>query len=239
MAERTSPSSPADNGLDIAVDGLRRVDDRLLDALPGRIADPAIARLTVEGETIYQPQVPELRAGNATLLPTPGGFIQAVASAEAAMAEAVLAGIGSARKVADLFAGIGTFTLRVAERAQVTAYDGDEAAVTSLSRAIRGARGVKAVTAGERDLFADPMTAIELKAFDAVVFDPPRVGAKAQAEQLAASSVPSVIAVSCNPATLARDARILVDGGYRLTAVTPIDQFLWSAHIEAVATFER
>ena len=98
----------------------------------GSITDPAIARLTVEGETIYQPRVPELRAGNATLLPTPGGFIQAVASAEAAMADAVLAGIGAARKVADLFAGIGTFSLRIAERAQVTAYDGDEAAVAAL-----------------------------------------------------------------------------------------------------------
>lgn len=229
----------ADNGLDIAVDGLRRVDERLIDALPGRIANPAIARLTVEGETIYQPRLPELRAGNATLLPTPGGFVQAVGAAETAMADAVLAGVGPARKVADLFAGIGTFGLRLAERSPVTAYDGDDAAVAALTRAARQARGLKAVTADQRDLFADPMTAIELKAFDAVVFDPPRAGAKVQAEHLAASTVPRIVAVSCNPATLARDARILIDGGYRLTGVTPIDQFLWSAHIEAVATFER
>ncbi len=229
----------ADNGLDIAVDDVGRINEQALDALPGRIADPAIARVTVAGEIAFRDREPEIASGGTTLLPIPGGFIQAVAAAEAAMVTAVLSAVGNARRVADLFAGIGTFSLQLARHAQVMAADGDGAAIAALGRAASRARGLKAIAAEERDLFADPVTTIELKAFDAVVFDPPRAGAKAQAERLAASSVPRVVAVSCNPATLARDARILIDGGYRLTSVTPIDQFLWSAHIEAVATFER
>ena len=229
----------ADNGLDIAIDDLGRVDDRALDALPGRISDPAIARVTIAGETIYLAREPELTAGPATLLPTPAGFVQAVASAETAMAEAVLAAIGPVKRVADLFCGIGTFSLRLAELSRVTAIDGDAASVVALERAARRTEGLKQVNAIQRDLLADPLTAREMKMFDAVVFDPPRAGAKAQAEHLASSTVPIVVAVSCNPATLARDARILVDGGYRLIGVQPIDQFLWSAHIEAVASFER
>lgn len=229
----------ADNGLDIAIDDLGRVEDRALDALPRRISDPAIARVTVAGETVYLAREPELAAGPATLLPTPAGFIQAVASAETGMAEAVLAAIGPAKRVADLFCGIGTFSLRLAESSRVTAIDGDTASVAALERAARHVQRLKQVKAIQRDLLVDPLTARELKMFDAVVFDPPRAGARAQAKQLANSTAPVVVAVSCNPATLARDARILVDGGYRLVSVQPIDQFLWSAHIEAVAVFRR
>jgi 23S rRNA (uracil1939-C5)-methyltransferase len=229
----------ADNGLDIAIDDLGRVEDRALDTLPGRISDPAIARVTIAGETIYLARDPELTAGPATLLPTPAGFIQAVASAETTIAKAVLAAIGPAKRVADLFCGIGTFSLRLAELSRVTAIDGDVASVAALERAARHVQGLKRVKSVRRDLLADPLSAHELKMFDAVVFDPPRAGARAQAEQLASSTVPVVVAVSCNPATLARDARILVDGGYRLVSVQPIDQFLWSAHIEAVTAFER
>jgi 23S rRNA (uracil1939-C5)-methyltransferase len=151
----------------------------------------------------------------------------------------VIAGIGDAKRVADLFAGIGTFSLRLARSARIAAFDGDATAIAALESGARRATGLKPVTAARRDLFASPLTPLELLPFDAVVFDPPRAGARSQAEQLAASAVPRVVAVSCNPATLARDARILIDGGYRLTGVTPIDQFLWSAHIEAVAVFER
>jgi 23S rRNA (uracil1939-C5)-methyltransferase len=229
----------ADNGLDIAVDDIGRSDPRAIEVLATRVADPAIARVTIGGETIYRAREPEIGIGAASLLPPPGGFIQAVASAEAAMAEAVIAGVGDAKRVADLFAGIGTFSLRLARSARVAAFDGDSAASSALEKAARRAAGLKLVTAARRDLFASPLTPQELKPFDAVVFDPPRAGAKSQAEQLAASAVPRVVAVSCNPATLARDARILIDGGYRLTSVTPIDQFLWSAHIESVAVFER
>jgi 23S rRNA (uracil1939-C5)-methyltransferase len=129
--------------------------------------------------------------------------------------------------------------LRLAERARVTAADNDADAVAALQRAAAGTQGLKPVDAIVRDLFRRPLSRTELKRFDAVVFDPPRQGAYAQARELAASGVPVVVAVSCNPATFARDARILVDGGYRLVRVTPVDQFLYSAHVELVARFQR
>ena len=151
----------------------------------------------------------------------------------------MLAAVGPAAPVADLFAGIGTFTLRLAQRTPVTAVDGDGDLLQALDAAARRTSGLKPITARKRDLFHNPLAPVELKPFGAVVFDPPATGAKAQAEVLAASSVEIVVAVSCNPATLARDARILIDGGYRLTRVLPVDQFLFSADVEVVASFVR
>jgi 23S rRNA (uracil1939-C5)-methyltransferase len=141
--------------------------------------------------------------------------------------------------VADLFAGIGPFALRLAERVRVTAADNDTTAIGALQRAAASLSGLKPVEAQVRDLFRRPFVAKELKSFQAVVFDPPRQGAEAQARELAASEVPLVVAVSCDPVTFARDARILVDGGYRLTALTPVDQFRYSPHVEIVARFAR
>ncbi len=134
---------------------------------------------------------------------------------------------------------MGTLTLPIARRAQVTAYDSDKRAIAALAGAVRHVQGLKPVTATVRDLFRDPLSARELNLFDAVVLDPPRAGAAEQAERLAKSKVATVIGVSCNPATFARDARILIDSGYRMGPVTPIDQFLYSAHVEAVAVFRR
>ena len=142
------------------------------------------------------------------------------------------------RAVADLFCGVGPFALRLAERARVMAADADAAAIAALRQAAK-TPGLKPIAAEARDLFRRPLAPDELKSFDAVVFDPPRQGAEAQARQLAASRVPLVVAVSCNAATFARDARILGDGGYRLTSVTPVDQFRYSAHVEIVGRFER
>ena len=229
----------ADNGLDLALQGAERLDRRTLEALGRFAGEPAIARLTVDGTGIFQNRRPEIAADGATLLPTPGGFVQAAAAAESALAEAVLAAIGPAAPVADLFAGIGTFTLRLARRSPVTAVDGDSDLLQALDAAARRTSGLKPITARKRDLFHNPLAPAELKPFGAVVFDPPATGAKAQAEALAGSAVANVVAVSCNPATLARDARILIDGGYRLTRVLPVDQFLFSADVEVVATFER
>jgi 23S rRNA (uracil1939-C5)-methyltransferase len=147
--------------------------------------------------------------------------------------------VGDAKTVLDLFCGIGPFALRLAERARVTAVDRDAPAIAALTRAAAKTGGLKPVAAHVRDLFRRPLLAGELQDFDAVVFDPPRQGAETQARALAASRVPIVVAVSCNPATFARDARILVEGGYRLTGVTPIDQFRYSPHIELVARLER
>jgi 23S rRNA (uracil1939-C5)-methyltransferase len=141
--------------------------------------------------------------------------------------------------VADLFCGVGPFALRLAETARVMAADSDRAALEALKKAAAGASGLKPIEVQSRDLFRRPLVAQELKGFDAVVFDPPRQGAQAQAQELARSTVPLVIAVSCNADTFARDARILVDGGYRLTAVTPVDQFRYSPHVEIVAKFVK
>ncbi|RMF12640.1 MAG: class I SAM-dependent RNA methyltransferase, partial [Alphaproteobacteria bacterium] len=143
--------------------------------------------------------------------------------------------LGQAQSVADLFSGLGTFTFPLARRARVVAFDGEGSAIGALAAAAGG----RAVEARVRDLFRRPLAADELARFDGVLMDPPRAGARAQAEQLARSPVPTVAMVSCNPATFARDARILVDGGYSLEWVQPVDQFLWSAEVELVASFRR
>ena len=148
-------------------------------------------------------------------------------------------GRSGAKHLADLFAGLGTFTFALARDAAVDAYEADEAALAALAEAARKTPKLKPVRGIVRDLFRSPLSVKELKAYDAVVFDPPRAGAAAQAETLAKSEVPKVVAVSCNPGTLARDLRILVDGGYRITRVTPVDQFLFSPHVEVVAHLER
>ena len=148
-------------------------------------------------------------------------------------------GLGKAKSVADLFSGCGPFTFRIAERARVRAFDSDRPAIAALIAAQRTASGLKPVSAEARDLFRAPLVASELKDYDTVVFDPPRAGAEAQAKQLARSQVKTVIAVSCDPVTLARDAAILVGGGYALEAVTAVDQFKWTAHVETVAIFRR
>jgi 23S rRNA (uracil1939-C5)-methyltransferase len=168
----------------------------------------------------------------------PGAFLQATAAGEEMLARLVCDHAGKAKNIADLFCGVGPFALRLAERARVTAADSEEGAIAALSRAA-SAPGLKPIKAEKRDLFRRPLLPPELKVFDAVVFDPPRQGADAQARALAASQVPVVIAVSCNAATFARDARILIDGGYRLTGVTPVDQFRHTAHVEIVARFTR
>jgi 23S rRNA (uracil1939-C5)-methyltransferase len=156
----------------------------------------------------------------------------------------VLSGVGKARKVADLFCGSGTFALRLARKATVRAVEGEAAALAALDRAMRtGAGALREIRSERRDLFRNPLTAVELddygRGMEAVVFDPPRAGAEAQAKELARSKVPAVVAVSCNPGTLARDLRILVDGGYRISSVLPVDQFRFSPHIEVVAVLSR
>ena len=169
----------------------------------------------------------------------PGGFLQAVAAAESAMAQLVVSHLGKAKRIADLFAGSGAFALRLARKAEVHAVDGDGSALAALDRGFRFASGLRRVTTERRDLFRRPLTFKELNAFDGLVFDPPRAGAEDQSKQIARSAIPLVAAVSCNPVTLARDLAILTEGGYRLASVTPIDQFLWSPHVEAVALLEK
>lgn len=228
-----------DTGLDVAFEGGRKLGRADFEALGQGAEANAIARLTISGREIFASRLPELRADKIVLYPAAGGFLQATAPSEAALVDLVEAAVGKGNPVADLFSGIGTFTLRLARRAPVLAVEGDGELLKALDRSMRFSTGIRTITTRKRDLFLNPMAPPELKPFKAVVFDPPRAGAKAQAEMLAKSSVPTIVGVSCNPATLARDARILLDGGYRLTRLTPVDQFLWSGHVEAVAMFER
>jgi 23S rRNA (uracil1939-C5)-methyltransferase len=169
----------------------------------------------------------------------PGAFLQATAEGEKTLARLVVEHIGKAKHVADLFTGIGTFALRLAETVRVSAADSDAGMIKALERGASTASGLKPVDVQTRDLFRRPFMASELKALDAVVFDPPRQGAEAQARELAKSAVPVVVAVSCDGATFTRDAKILIDGGYKLATVTPVDQFRYSHHVEIVAKFAR
>ncbi len=197
------------------------------------------SRAGAEPEPIMQQRQPRLRFGDVAIDLPPGAFIQPSAAGEAALVRAVLAFLPKAGRVADLFAGCGTFAFVLSRHAAVHAVESDKAAVEALVRAASRAGLAGRVTAERRNLESYPLAAPELDRFDAVVFDPPRRGAKAQAAALAQSAVPVVIAVSCDPKTFARDARLLVDGGYRLESVVPVDQFTWAAHVELVARFLR
>ena len=198
-----------------------------------------LARLTRHGELVAQQRTPALRIGKATVSLPPAAFLQATEAGEAALARLALTFCTGAKAVADLFSGIGPFALRLAEAARVVAVDDDEAALGALKRAAATVTGLKPVEVARRDLFKNPFVNEDLDGFDAALFDPPRQGAQAQSRALASSDIPVIVAVSCNPATFARDMRLLIDGGYRLTAVTPVDQFRYSAHVEIVARLEK
>jgi 23S rRNA (uracil1939-C5)-methyltransferase len=210
----------------------------------GRIAaEHGVARITASGETLVELARPQLRLGEAEVPVPPGAFVQAVQRSEAILRDLVTAAIdrapASRRRIADLFCGVGTFTLALARRAGVLAVDSDGAAVAALADGARHAQSLKPIEAKVRDLMREPLTVRELEAFDAVVLDPPRAGAQAQARELARSGVETVVAVSCDPGTLARDAQILSDGGYAIASVTPIDQFVYAAHVETVAVLTK
>jgi len=226
-----------EGGLDIDVRGSGPLSMGLTAGLAKAASRHRIARITRHGELVTRHAAPTIRIGKAVLELPPGAFLQATAEGEAALAREVLRHLEGARTAVDLFCGVGPFALRIAEFARVTAADSEEAAIAALTKASRTA-GLKPIAARRRDLFRQPFGATELAA-DAVVFDPPRQGAEAQAREIARSKAPVVVAVSCNPVTLARDARILRDGGYRLAEVTPIDQFRYAPHVEVVAKFVR
>lgn len=228
-----------DTGLDLDLRGLGKADDAQARALISAAAALDLARLSNHGDVLVEARAPTLRMGRAALAMPPGAFLQATEAGEAALAELVRAGVGGAKRIADLFCGVGTFALRLSETAAVTAVDAERAAMAALVRAAAGAAGLRQPRTDVRDLFKRPLAAAELAAFDAVVFDPPRAGAAAQAAELAKSGVPRVVAVSCDPGTFARDAATLVAGGYRIEGVTPVDQFRYSAHVELVALFTR
>jgi 23S rRNA (uracil1939-C5)-methyltransferase len=228
-------------GLDVSVAGIGARDvDRLRMPLIELAQRFDLARLSAGGEAIVERRPPIIEIDGLQVALPPGGFLQASVESEAMMGELVAAAIpAKAKRIADFFSGVGTFALRLARKAEILAVEGDAAAVASLDRAARGMVGRHRITAERRDLARRPYVEKELEKIDAVVFDPPRAGAAEQSQWLARSKVPTIVAVSCNPATLARDLRTLVDGGYRIESVTPIDQFLWSAHVEVVVVLKR
>ena len=228
------------SGFDVALTGVAKgfpADARVrLTQLAGGLG---IARLSINGEVALEQTAPVIRAGAAHLTPPPGGFLQACEPSEAAMLKLVQEAVGDARRVVDLFSGSGTFSLPLASTATVHAVENEEAALAALDKAARRATGLKPVTTEKRDLFRRPLTRDELKRFDAAVIDPPRAGAEAQSKQLAGSSLKRIAMISCNAGTFARDLKLMIDGGWRVKQVAPIDQFLWSPHIEVVASLSR
>jgi len=232
-----------ETGLDIDISGVERksgglsADARML--LAERAAEADFARVTLDGETAYGGRTPQVRLGPAVVRLPPGAFLQATAGAEAAMTAFVAQAAAGATRIADLYCGVGTFTFRLAEIAPVHAADFAADAIQALTGALATAPGLKGVTAEARDLVRRPVLAEELKKVDVAVFDPPRAGAAEQTAELSRSQVSRVIAVSCNPATFARDARRLVDAGFSLERLLPVDQFLWSPHVELAAVFQR
>jgi 23S rRNA (uracil1939-C5)-methyltransferase len=225
------------SGPDVVVTNGKPADAAMQMDLARIVESHGIARLTWNGETVALRAMPMQRFGRALVAPPPGAFLQATAEGEAALLQAVALAIGSARKITDLFAGVGTFTLPLAERAEVHAIEGEAAMTAALEKGARGAEGLRRITVQTRDLFRRPLEPDEFKGIEAVVIDPPRAGAEAQTRTLAKSGVPVIAAVSCNPATFARDARILMAGGYSLDWVQVVDQFRWSPHVELAARF--
>ncbi|WP_304164498.1 class I SAM-dependent RNA methyltransferase [Phenylobacterium aquaticum] len=230
-------------GIDIEITGVEKKSGGLSADAGMRVAAIAaeadFARVTLDGEACYLSRQPAVRLGPVVVSLPPGAFLQAVPAAEAAMVAFVGETAAGANKIADLYCGVGTFTFRLAEIAPVYAAEASAAAIRALSSATAGAPGLKGITTEARDLAKRPVLAEELKRTDLVVFDPPRAGALEQTAELARSKVSRVIGVSCNPATFARDARVLIDAGFSLDRVLPVDQFLWSPHIELVGVFTR
>ncbi|MGR3435624.1 MAG: hypothetical protein ACU0CO_12165 [Shimia sp.] len=227
------------NGFDLVVDGAKPLQPDDLPALAAWARAAGVVRLTLGGETVLQEAAPRLTFGAASVTPPPGGFLQATGHAEAALQAAVDAATGGARHVVDLFGGCGTLGLPLTTRAAVDLFDAEAEAVAAAAAGWRRAGGLHAFAATARDLFRIPLLPEDLARYDAAVIDPPRAGAEAQTRALAASGIPVIAAVSCNPTTFARDARLLIDGGFRLDWIDVVDQFRWSPHVEVAARFER
>jgi 23S rRNA (uracil1939-C5)-methyltransferase len=228
-----------DNGLDVDVRGSGPLPTAMIATMSRLAEQRGLARLTRHGELVLMRTPPTIAIGTARVTLPPGSFLQATVAGEEALAALVAEHCKRAKHIADLFCGVGPFALRLATKSRVSAFDSDAGAVTALQKAATSTSGLKPIKAESRDLFRRPLVPQELRDYDAVVFDPPRQGAQAQAQQLAASKIPVVVAVSCNVATFARDARILIDGGYAIEGVTPVDQFRHTPHVELVARFKR
>ena len=227
----------SENGLDVAVTGGKPLDGPLRLTLAQLCEKLGLARIAWEGDVIAMRLPPVQHFGKAEVLPPSGAFMQATEDGEAALLAAVREAVGDALHLADLFAGCGTFTFPLAEKARVHAVEGEAEMISALDQGWRKAQGLKPVTTEVRDLFRRPLLPDELKRLDAIVLDPPRAGAERQVAEICKAGVARIAFVSCNPVTFARDAQMLCDAGYRLDWVQVVDQFRWSAHVELAASF--
>lgn len=227
-------------GLDLAVTGLKTGNKAQVQSLIRKSSDFGFARLTIDNEVLIEHRKPLLTMGIAQVTPPPGGFVQASLEAELQMAELTIAFLDGCKYVADLYSGIGTFALRLAQNAKVSAFEENQPAIDALDRAWRETGGrLKQLVSEVRNLDRRPVLAAELKRVDGLVFDPPRAGAELQSRQIARSAVQKVVAVSCNPVTLARDLITLRDGGYTIRRLVALDQFRFTPHIECIAFLEK
>jgi 23S rRNA (uracil1939-C5)-methyltransferase len=230
-----------EQGVDMLIENLSMEGLEAQEALTAFASANGLARLSLDdgyGATAYwEPEPVTVKLGGAAVGYPAYGFLQATVDGEKALVDAVQAAIGDAKLVADLFAGLGTFALSIGEGRKVYAAEADRQATLSLKSAAGQAQ--RAVFTEHRDLFRRPLTPAELNKFEAVILDPPRAGAREQIGQLAASQVPKIAYVSCNPASFARDAKQLVEGGYKLKRIWPVGQFRWSTHVELVGEFTR
>lgn len=227
-------------GVDMDIRGAGKGAEALRLKLAELATTHDLARLAIHGVPVVERRPPGLHMGKAVVLPPPGGFLQATEAGEAALAALVLASLRKAKRVADLFCGVGPFALRIAEAHAVDAFDSDKPAIAALDRALRNTPGLKPLKAEARDLFHRPLLPHEIKTYDAIVLDPPRAGAEVQVREIIRAGAPArIVYVSCDVGTFARDAAALVGAGWRLERVTPVDQFAYTAHVELVGVFSR
>jgi 23S rRNA (uracil1939-C5)-methyltransferase len=227
------------SGLDVDVRGSGPLSTAMIGRLSRVAEQHRLARLTRHGELVLMRSPPVVSIGTTQVALPPGSFLQATVEGEERLAALASAHCKRGKYIADLFCGVGPFALRLAAKSRIAAFDSDAGAVAALQKAATSTSGLKPVKAEARDLFRRPLMPQELRDYDTVVFDPPRQGAQAQATQLAASRIPVVVAISCNVTTFARDVKILIDGGYKIEGVTPVDQFRHTPHVELVAKFRR
>lgn len=226
-------------GLDVDIRGHGKLSDKAHMELAQSFGELKLARLSNHGEVLLEREPPTLRIGKALVVMPPGGFLQATELAEQIMTAQAITALEGATRIIDLFCGIGPFALRLAETTAVTAADMDAPAIAALTRAVNHAKGLKPITALRRDLFRLPFSPRELEGFDAAIIDPPRAGAQAQTRMLAQSGLKRIFAVGCDAGSFSHDAAILCEAGWRMGAVTVIDQFRYSAHMELTALFTK
>lgn len=229
----------AENGLDVSVKAERNAVPRRIEPLKELFNRWKLLRLAVNGDELIAASQPFVTMGKVRVQLPVQSFLQATRAGEEALARLTKEGLGKCKRVADLFCGVGPFTLQLAETTAVHGFDSDKNAIAQLNNSVRHTQGLKPVAAEVRDLFRAPLVVSELNGFDGIVLDPPRSGAEAQVRQIAKSQVKRVAYVACDVQTFARDAAILAEGGYKLEKVYPVDQFKWTAHLEMVGWFGK